>query len=346
MTAEPDDEARSPDETVPLGAVPEPSARVVVRDGTPMVTCWNQPFADWFGLDDGEAETTLRGVVSAVTTDAAAVCASVAAGESVEVAVERPGARDATLRVRTRDDGDRIAGWLFVTPRAGPGLDTVASTLGHDIRNPLDVAKAHVEAAQEEPTGPHLDRIAEAHDRIERIIQDVLALARDGEALDTAPGVDVERVAREAWSTVETGDASLSLADPPAAVEADADHLQRLFENLFRNSVEHGATSDRTAPPSGDDIDRVPGGAEPIEIRVGATADGFFISDDGAGIDTAEYARVFDPGYAGDGDRTGLGLTIVARIARAHGWTVTLTEADNGTRFEFRDVTDEQSESV
>lgn len=340
MTAESDDGARSPDETVPLSVVPEPSARVVVRDETPVVTCWNQPFADRFDHDDDE--TTLRGVVSAVTTDAAAVCASVTAGESVEVAIERSGAQDATLYVQTHDDGDQIVGWLFVTPRAGPGLDTVASTLGHDLRNPLDVAKAHLEAAREEATEPHLDRIAEAHDRMERIIQDVLALARDRETLDTTPDVDVGCVAREAWETVETDDASLSLADPPATVEADADHLQRLFENLFRNSVEHGATGDRTAPPAGEDLDHVSTGAGPVEIRVGATADGFFIADDGAGIDIGEYARVFDPGYAGD-DGTGLGLTIVARIARAHGWTVRLTEADSGTRFEFHGVTDQQS---
>jgi signal transduction histidine kinase len=327
-------------EAVPLEAVPEPSARFVVRDETPVVTCWNQPFADRFDAADGE--TTLRSVLSAETADPAAVCASVAAGESVEVTVERPGARDATLRARTRDDGDRVVGWLFVTPRAGPELDTVASTLGHDLRNPLDVANAHLEAAREGATEPHLGRIAEAHDRMERIIQDVLALARDGETLDTTPGVGVERVAREAWATVETGDASLSLADPPAAVEADADRLQRLFENLFRNSIEHGAADDRTGSASGADVDHAPAGAEPVEIRVGATADGFFVADDGAGIDPVERARVFDPGYAGDGEGTGLGLTIVARIARAHGWAVTLTEADGDTRFEFRGVTDDR----
>lgn len=335
MTAESDGEARGPDEAVPLDAVPEPSARVAVRDGTPVVICWNQLFADRFDPADGE--TTLRGVLSGVIADSAAVCESVAAGESVDVAVDRPGAQDATLRVRTRDDGGQVAGWLFVTPRGGPELDTVASTLGHDLRNPLDVAKAHLEAADEESGEHHLDRIAEAHDRMERIIQDVLTLARDGETLDTAPGVDVGGVAREAWATVETSDASLSLADPPPAVEADADRLQRLFENLFRNSVEHG-----TAAPSGEDIDHAPVDAGPVEIGVGAIDDGFFVADDGGGIDPVEHARVFDPGYAGDGEGTGLGLTIVARIARAHGWTVTLTEADGGARFEFRGVTDGQ----
>jgi signal transduction histidine kinase len=326
-----DGEEQSAGGTVPLAAVPEPSARVVVRDGTPVATDWNRPFADRF--DPAGDEPRLRDLLDAAVADPGAVCAAVAAGDPVEAAVERPGGRDATLRARPRDEGDRVVGWLFVTPRAGPGLDTVASTLSHDLRNPLDVATAHLEAAREGTTEPHLDRIAEAHDRMERIIGDVLALARGDETLDTAPDVDVGRVAREAWATVETGDASLAVADPPGAVEADVDRLRRLFENLFRNSVEHGAAGVRTATAGDDAAD-----AGPVEIRVGAAADGFFVADDGAGIDPAEHARVFDPGYAGDDEGTGLGLTIVARIARAHGWTVTLTGADGGTRFEFRDV--------
>ncbi|ESS07661.1 MAG: histidine kinase domain protein, HSP90-like ATPase [uncultured archaeon A07HB70] len=338
MPTESDDEACGLDETIPLGAVPEPSARLVVREETPVVTCWNQPFADRF--DPAGDETRLRDVLNAVTADSAAVCSSVAAGESAEVTVERPDARDATLRVQTRDDGDRVVGWLFVTPRTGPGIDTVASTLSHDLRNPLDVAKAHLEAASEGSTDPHLGQVAEAHDRMEQIIRNVLALARDEEALSMSPDVDVERVAREAWAAVETGDASLSVADPPSAVEADTDSLRRLFENLFRNSVEHGSTNSRDTRSPDDGVNHVSTEDEPVEIRVGAAADGFFVADDGAGIDATEQSHVFDPGYAGDTDGTGLGLTIVARIARLHGWTVTLTQDDGGARFEFRGVTD------
>lgn len=338
VTAESDDEACGPGATVPLGVVPEPSARLVVRGETPVVTCWNQPFADRF--DPAGDEPRLRDVLHGVTADSTAVCSTVAAGESVEETVERPGARDATLRVQTRDDGDRLVGWLFVTPRTGPGIDTVASTLSHDLRNPLDVAKAHLEAASEGSTEPHLGQVAEAHDRMEQIIRNVLALARDEESLSTSPDVDVERVAREAWAAVETGDASLSVADPPSAVEADPDSLRRLFENLFRNSVEHGTTGSRDTRSLDDGVERVPTDGEPVEIRVGAAADGLFVADDGAGIDAAEHSHVFDPGYAGDADGTGLGLTIVARIARLHGWTVTLTRDDGGARFEFRGVTD------
>jgi signal transduction histidine kinase len=48
---------------------------------------------------------------------------------------------------------------------------------------------------------------------------------------------------------------------------------------------------------------------------------------------------VFQPGYSTDADGTGFGLVIVEQVARAHGWSVTLTETDGGgTRFEFAAV--------
>ena len=72
---------------------------------------------------------------------------------------------------------------------------------------------------------------------------------------------------------------------------------------------------------------------------MGRVEDGFFVADDGVGIPPAERERVFDPGYSTNetGDGTGLGLTIVERIAEAHDWTVSLaTGSAGGARFEFR----------
>jgi signal transduction histidine kinase len=88
--------------------------------------------------------------------------------------------------------------------------------------------------------------------------------------------------------------------------------------------VEHGATgADDTA----------------VSVRVGPTADGFFVADDGQGVPPAERERVFDPGYTAAGDGTGLGLTIVDRIATAHEWTVGVGESDGGgARFEITGV--------
>ena len=127
--------------------------------------------------------------------------------------------------------------------------------------------------------------------------------------------VALASVAREAWATVETGDASL-VVDADGEVEADRDQLRQLFENLFRNSIEH-AGPDTT-------------------VTVGDLPDGFSVADDGPGVPEDEREQVFAPGYTTGSGGTGLGLNIVRSVADAHGWTVSLTESeDDGARFEI-----------
>jgi signal transduction histidine kinase len=95
--------------------------------------------------------------------------------------------------------------------------------------------------------------------------------------------------------------------------------LRELLGNLFRNSVTHG----------GDDTG--------VSVTVGtlAEAEGFYVADDGPGIPPEERDSVFEHGYTTSDAGSGLGLTIVDRIASAHGWTVTVTDsAAGGARFE------------
>ena len=98
---------------------------------------------------------------------------------------------------------------------------------------------------------------------------------------------------------------------------ADERRLQRLFENLYRNAVEHGG--------------------EDVTVTVGdIDGEGFFVADDGPGIPPDERDRVFQSGYSGDEDGTGFGLAIVERIVEAHGWAIHVTESDTGgARFEI-----------
>jgi signal transduction histidine kinase len=215
-------------------------------------------------------------------------------------------------------------------------VDPVASVVSHDLRNPLDVANAHLRAAHETGDDEHFEEVRAAHDRMERIIRDVLTLARGEHALNVADDVDPGAVATDAWSAVDTGAASLTVADDLPAVEADPDRLQRLFENLFRNAVEHARPEPGQAGPTADGArDRS------LQVRVGRTDEGWFVADDGVGIPGDERERVFEAGYSTgeSGSGTGLGLTIVERIAEAHGWTVSLTAGPlGGARFEFRSV--------
>jgi signal transduction histidine kinase len=204
-------------------------------------------------------------------------------------------------------------------------LDAFASTVSHDLRNPLTVARGHVSTmGEEESTDDRetvtvpvdsLDAVEESLDRAFGIIDDSLTLARTGRAIEERTTVPLAAVARDAWGTVDTGGATLDL-DCDRAVYADRDRLRTLFENLFRNAVEHGGPD--------------------VTVRVRAGESGVAVADDGGGFD-GDPATVFERGYTTAAEGTGLGLAIVESVAEAHGWTVRARD-DDGARFEFEDV--------
>jgi len=201
--------------------------------------------------------------------------------------------------------------------RRNERLDEFAEIVSHDLRNPLNVISGHVELAEVQE--PHRSTIEDATTRMRDIIDEVLELARQGHVVSDPEPTDAMEVARHAWASVETGPATIEV-DGDLRIEADRDRLQRLFENLIRNAVEHG-------PDDG-------------SVRVGATADGFYVEDDGPGIPEEDRESVFDAGYSTADGGTGLGLAIVAEIAEAHGWSVSATAGHGGgTRFEVKGVT-------
>ncbi len=249
------------------------------------------------------------------------------------------------VRTTPIEDGrDRHAGRLFVAreitdrkrretrlERQNERLAEFANIVSHDLRNPLTVAGGHLQLAREaDDPDPHLNEIERSHERMETIIEDVLALAREGRDVTDAEPVDLVALADHAWASVDTGDATLAI-DSSAQILADSDRLRRLLENLFRNSLEHG--TDRAD------------GAE-LEISVGTLSGahdgsgaGFYVADDGVGIPPSQRDRVFEGGYTTDVDGTGFGLSIVDEIATAHGWSSTVAESESGgARFEFRGV--------
>jgi len=64
--------------------------------------------------------------------------------------------------------------------------------------------------------------------------------------------------------------------------------------------------------------------------------EGFYVTDDGAGIPDTDRTDVFDSGYSTTQGGTGFGLSIVEQVAEAHGWAVRLTESEaGGARFEI-----------
>jgi PAS domain S-box-containing protein len=203
--------------------------------------------------------------------------------------------------------------------RQNERLDEFASVVSHDLRNPLSVARGYLDLLSQHRTdapgglddaeAASLDGIRVAHGRIDRLIGDLLTLARQGESVGETEVVSLADVARSAWRTVGTADATLSVAGD-RRFRADRDRLCTLFENLFRNAVSHA-------------------GAD-VAVTVAPREGGFAVADDGPGVPPADRASVFERGYTTSADGTGFGLAIVREIVEAHGWSVSLDASDDG----------------
>ncbi|SFC28585.1 Signal transduction histidine kinase [Halobiforma haloterrestris] len=212
-------------------------------------------------------------------------------------------------------------------------LEQFASVVSHDLRNPLTVARGRLELARSaanDDAQPHLAEIDEALERMNSLVEKLLALARQGELVEEAVPVALRDTVEDAWETVATDDARLVVSVAEGTVlEADRERLRQLLENLFRNSVEHGAETDSGEPVS------VPVPV-PVTVTVGTLPDGFYVADDGPGLPDDADDEVFRRGYTTSDDGTGFGLYIVRRIVRGHGWSVSLTASeDGGARFEI-----------
>ena len=230
--------------------------------------------------------------------------------------------------------------------RQNERLEAFTTTVSHDLRSPLTVARARIDLVREECDTEHADDVAESLDRMATIIEDLLDLARDGEVgLDPEP-VSLASAVRTAWDSLEAGGATLRV-DTDRTIQADRDKFQRLVENLLRNAVEHGSTSPPSTSSQEDAVEH--GSTSPasqarrgpeetetgVTVTVGDSDGGFYVADDGPGVPPEERHRAFEPGYSTNPDGTGFGLQVVQRVAEVHGWTVELVEsADGGARFE------------
>jgi GAF domain-containing protein len=219
--------------------------------------------------------------------------------------------------------------------RSNEQLEQFATVVSHDLRNPLSVVSGSLELAERTGDAEHFERCRRALGRMERMIDDLLSLARSGRRIADPEPVSLASLARRAWDETGTDGSTLDVAvTEDVRVVADGSRLQQLLANLLRNSVEHGST-DESADEGG------------VTVRVGLLADreGFFVADDGPGIPPEERDRVFETGYSTTETGTGIGLATVEQVATAHGWAVAPCASESGgARFEVRGVEFVESE--
>jgi PAS domain S-box-containing protein len=220
-------------------------------------------------------------------------------------------------------------------------LEEFASVISHDLRGPLSVAHGYARLLEEDHgEDDRVGKVVAAHERMEELIEDLLTLAREGRAVSEPAPVVFEDACRQAWAIVDTRGAEL-VVDSDRELMADDTRLRQLLENLFSNAVEHSAVDpdeetaeDQEVAPTAD------GAGEPsVTVTVDTVEGGFSVADDGPGIPEEDREQVLEAGQTSDDRGIGLGLTIVKRIADAHGWTVGVGESDDGgAKFTFRDV--------
>ena len=198
-------------------------------------------------------------------------------------------------------------------------LNHLLAAIAHDLRGPLAVVGGNMALARDTDDLARLDRAERALGRTNDLLDYLEALAEEGRPIMEPEPVDLRDVADRAWSNIVTDKQDLTVEENTTLL-ADRQRLQQLFENLFRNAIEHVGPD--------------------VTVSVGLIEKGgFYVEDDGPGIPETERSEVFELGYSGDEDGSGLGLAICQQIAEAHGWEIEITEgSDGGARFEVSGV--------
>jgi two-component system, OmpR family, sensor kinase len=203
----------------------------------------------------------------------------------------------------------------------------------HELRTPLAAVRAYAElftrGARQRPEdlARSMAGISRESERMSMLVEDLLLLARldEGRPLEQAP-VQLDEVVSEAVDTAHAVDPTrpISLNAEPLVVLGDHDRLRQIVDNLLSNTRAH-----------------TPADA-PVLVTVGRENGSAVIevADEGPGMSEKELERAFERFYRADPARArstggvGLGLSIVAAVATAHGGSVAArSEPGRGTTF-------------
>jgi len=195
----------------------------------------------------------------------------------------------------------------------------------HELRTPLTVARGEVDLMRREGGAPdpvHLETVSRELQRMDRLVDDMLVLAR----ADSGPRLALEPVDLDDYledlerELPMLGERQYLVERASGTLLADRERLTQVIRNIVRNAVAHTDA----------------GGT--IAIRVIAASDRirFQIDDDGPGFRPGQAERLFDRFYRTDEGRgrdeggSGLGLAIAKALVEAHGGTIAAGAAPGG----------------
>jgi PAS domain S-box-containing protein len=214
-------------------------------------------------------------------------------------------------------------------------LNAFAHQVAHDLKAPLRTVTGFAGLLQDELAGQcseetrvALDRIRAAAERGDAMVEGILRFARSGGVGKAQPlrvGVLLDNVREALAADLAAQDAELLVVRDDTALLGDVAALTTLLTNLVGNALRYRS----------DERPR-------IELGVTALSPGWAVltvRDNGVGIEPEDQERIFDLFQRAHPDRpgTGVGLTIVRRVARAHGGEVEVASAPGeGSMFSVR----------
>jgi signal transduction histidine kinase len=195
---------------------------------------------------------------------------------------------------------------------AAAAIGNFAASLAHEVRNPLTAVRLDLERAREGVDGEDrvatlLDRALQQIERLDATVSGSLRIARSGNVpmtpLDIRDPIGAAVAAAKPHFAARGGRLDESMPADALMVHGNSPALEQLLLNLLLNAA--------AALPAQ--------GSASVEARLLDDTVEITVRDDGRGIAPDEIDHVFDPFYTTREDGTGLGLTIVRRIADAHG---------------------------
>jgi len=206
--------------------------------------------------------------------------------------------------------------------RRNEQFDKFASFVSHDLQSPVSTVQGRLELALQTGEMGHVEKAAEAIERVDELRDDLVTTLRTGEIVSETERIKIEPVIDDVWTAVDPPQTASITVEEGTRIEADIDALQRMLENLVGNSIEHGP--------------------EDVAIRIGEFNSGLYYEDSGPGIDPEHRDRVFTPGFSTKNGEEGIGMGMasVRQIVLAHGWAIQIKDGEylDGVRFEITDL--------
>jgi signal transduction histidine kinase len=207
-------------------------------------------------------------------------------------------------------------------------VDQLASTLAHEIRNPIAAAKSLVQQMGEDPTSVENVEYAkvalEELDRVEKRISHLLRYAKEEdyrfEHVNLASVVDASLTQLRAKLDAAGVRVVRHYIGGPT-INGDKEKLRQVFTNIVDNA-----------------IDALAGTAEERRVELfienGGKRATVRLRDNGAGIPADRLERIFNPFFTTKETGTGLGMAIAKKIVEAHEGSVdVVSEPGRGTEF-------------